>query len=538
MAETSFFFSQRLAELAKTHGQHTALIDRDAETTFAQLQEQALQLAGNLHALGIQRNQRVAVWLPNCLAWVQTFLASAHLGATVLAVNTRFRSKEVADIIGRGKADWLVMWPEFKGIAFADILADVPADVLERLNGVITLGDFQSAAVRAIAARGCAVHDYARLADTPSTAPPAVGNTGAVCFTTSGTTSLPKFVLHDQHTLIVHGEAMQKAYGYNASSRILASAPFCGAFGFSTMTGGLVTGCTVVSEAVSDTNSTLTQIKKHRVSHTYANNESILKLLEAADSPADFASCKLFGFANFSPAVTSLLEQADRNNLALTGLYGSSELQALVAAQPTHEGTGDLSVRYLAGGKLIHPTARVRATDPSTGKILPIGESGEIEISCPSLMVGYLDNPEATAKAITADGYFKTGDLGYAVSEQQFVFQARMGDSMRLSGFLVNPAEIEQAVEALSGVKACQVVGGTVGTKTLPVAFVILQDGAQADPVNWTAACKREMAGFKVPVLFEVVQTFPSVESANAVKIQKNKLRDMADVLLANRPTS
>lgn len=538
MAETSFFFSQRLAELAKTHGQHTALIDRDAETTFAQLQEQALQLAGNLHALGIQRNQRVAVWLPNCLAWVQTFLASAHLGATVLAVNTRFRSKEVADIIGRGKADWLVMWPEFKGIAFADILADVPADVLERLNGVITLGDFQSAAVRAIAARGCAVHDYARLADTPSTAPPAVGNTGAVCFTTSGTTSLPKFVLHDQHTLIVHGEAMQKAFGYNASSRILVSAPFCGAFGFSTLTGGLVTGCTVVSEAVSDTNSTLTQIRRHRVSHTYANNESILKLLEAADSPADFASCKLFGFANFSPAVTSLLEQAERNNLALTGLYGSSELQALVAAQPTHEGTGDLSVRYLAGGKLIHPTARVRTTDPSTGKILPIGESGEIEISCPSLMVGYLDNPEATAKAITADGYFKTGDLGYAVSEQQFVFQARMGDSMRLSGFLVNPVEIEQAVEALSGVKACQVVGGTVGTKTLPVAFVILQDGAQADTVSWTAACKREMAGFKVPVLFEVVQTFPSVESANAVKIQKNKLRDMADVLLANRPTS
>jgi fatty-acyl-CoA synthase len=538
MAETSFFFSQRLAELAKTHGQHTALIDRDAETTFAQLQEQALQLAGNLHALGIQRNQRVAVWLPNCLAWVQTFLASAHLGATVLAVNTRFRSKEVADIIGRGKADWLVMWPEFKGIAFADILADVPADVLERLNGVITLGDFQSAAVRAIAARGCAVHDYARLADTPSTAPPAVGNTGAVCFTTSGTTSLPKFVLHDQHTLIVHGEAMQKAFGYNASSRILVSAPFCGAFGFSTLTGGLVTGCTVVSEAVSDTNSTLTQIRRHRVSHTYANNESILKLLEAADSPADFASCKLFGFANFSPAVTSLLEQAERNNLALTGLYGSSELQALVAAQPTHEGTGDLSVRYLAGGKLIHPTARVRTTDPSTGKILPIGESGEIEISCPSLMVGYLDNSEATAKAITADGYFKTGDLGYAVSEQQFVFQARMGDSMRLSGFLVNPVEIEQAVEALSGVKACQVVGGTVGTKTLPVAFVILQDGAQADTVSWTAACKREMAGFKVPVLFEVVQTFPSVESANAVKIQKNKLRDMADVLLANRPTS
>ena len=536
MAETPFFFSQRLAELTKTHGQHIALIDRDTETTFAQLEQQAKQLAGNLHALGIQRDQRVAVWLPNCLAWVQTFLACAHLGATVLAVNTRFRSKEVADIIGRGQADWLVMWPEFKGIAFADILADVPADVLARLKGIVTLGDFQSPAVRAIAARGCAVHDYVKLTDTPSTPPPAVGNTGAICFTTSGTTSLPKFVLHDQHTLIVHGQAMQTAYDYNASSRILASAPFCGAFGFSTLTGGLVTGCTIVSEAVSDTNSTLTQIRRNRVSHTYANNEFILKLLEAADSPADFASCKLFGFANFSPAVTSLLEQAERNHLALTGLYGSSELQALVAAQPTHDAAGDLSVRYLAGGKLIHPAARVRTTDPSSGQVLAFGESGEIEISSPSLMVGYLDNPEATAKAITPDGFFKTGDLGYAISAQQFVFQTRMGDSMRLSGFLVNPAEIEQTVESLPGVKACQVVGGTVGTKTLPVAFIILHEGAQADPAGWTASCKRDMAGFKVPVLFEVVTSFPSVESANAVKIQKNKLRDMADALLAKRP--
>jgi fatty-acyl-CoA synthase len=109
-----------------------------------------------------------------------------------------------------------------------------------------------------------------------------------------------------------------------------------------------------------------------------------------------------------------------------------------------------------------------------------------------------------------------------------------MGDSMRLSGFLVNPAEIEQAVEKLPGVKACQVVGGTLGTKILPVAFVILQNGAQADPAGWTQACKRLMAGYKVPVRFEVVSVFPSVESANAVKIQKNKLREMADTLLAS----
>lgn len=530
------YFSERMAALAKSHGQHPALIDQDVPTSFAQLHAQSLQLAGNLAKLGIGSNDRVAVWLPNCLAWLQAFLACAHLGATVLAVNTRFRSQEVADIVGRGKADWLIMWPDFKGIAFADILADVPQEVLSRLRAIITLGDTHGAATRAIAARGATVIGYHTLLETPCTPPPAFGNAGVLCFTTSGTTSLPKFVLHDQATLIKHGEVMQQAYGYDANSRILASAPFCGAFGFATLTGGLVTGCTTVSEPVSDTQSTLAQIRKHRVTHTYANNESILKLFESAQSPADFESCKLFGFASFSPAINSLLEQAERNRVELTGLYGSSELQALVAAQPTKVDDGDLSVRYLSGGRLIHPEARVRTSDPETGMTLKQGESGEIEIYSPSRMVGYLDQPEATAKAITADGYFKTGDLGYAISDRQFVFQTRMGDSMRLSGFLVNPAEIEQAVEKLQGVKACQVVGGTLGTKILPVAFVILQEGAHADPEGWTQACKRLMAGYKVPVRFEVVSVFPSVESANAVKIQKNKLRDMADALLAAQP--
>ena len=99
--------------------------------------------------------------------------------------------------------------------------------------------------------------------------------------------------------------------------------------------------------------------------------------------------------------------------------------------------------------------------------------------------------------------------------------------------FLVNPIEIEQAVETLPGIKACQVVGATLGTKILPVAFVILNDGAQADPEGWTAECKRRMAAFKVPVRFEVLTAFPSIESANAVKIQKHRMREMADKLVA-----
>jgi acyl-CoA synthetase (AMP-forming)/AMP-acid ligase II len=80
-----------------------------------------------------------------------------------------------------------------------------------------------------------------------------------------------------------------------------------------------------------------------------------------------------------------------------------------------------------------HPDARVRVRDPATGQLARHGESGEIEIKCASQLLSYLDNPDATAQAYTPDLFFKTGDLGYTVSETQFVFQTRMGDSMRLS---------------------------------------------------------------------------------------------------------
>ena len=553
MKESQKFFSLRLSQLAAQFPLHPALIDRDQAVNFSELHAQSQRLAGHFARLGIRRQDRVAIWLPNCLAWVLAFLACAHVGATVLAVNTRFRSKELSDIIVRGRADWMVMWPGFKSIPFGQILAECGEETLRRLKGIVSTGEQESfqghPLERSISLsaghgdsskiellHGVPVHAMNVMLQTPVEVPEAAGNGGVLCFTTSGTTSRPKFVLHDQDTLIRHADGMRIAYGYDAQSRIFASAPFCGAFGFSTPSGGLATGATVVCEPVTDTESMLNQIRKHHITHTYANNESILKWLESSNGAEDFASCRLFGFASFSPAIHSLIEQAQAHRLALTGLYGSSELQALVAAQPVTSEQGDVSVRFLAGGKLIHPEARVRARDPETGNVLAHGESGEIEILSPSRMLEYLDNPDATQSAFTEDGYFKTGDLGYSLSDQQFVFQTRMGDSMRLSGFLVNPAEIEQAIEALPGVLACQVVGATQGTRTLPVAFVLLQPGATADPEGWASSCKRQMAAFKVPVRFEVLDAFPTVESANAIKIQKNRLRDMADQLLATAP--
>ncbi|HYG41851.1 MAG TPA: AMP-binding protein [Bordetella sp.] len=527
-------FAAHLDALARRQPDAVALFDRDQPLSVAALHAAVGRLAAGLAHMGVGPGSRVAVWLPNCAEWIVAFLACAHLGALVLAVNTRFRAAEVADILGRGRAQWLVYWPAFKGIDFAAILDDVPDSALQTLRGAIALDDAANAAPARL--RGRPVWPWRQLADGhPAVAPVAADDTGVLCFTTSGTTSLPKFVLHDQGTLLRHGHAVAQAYGYGDDARILAAAPFCGAFGFAMLVGALARGVPVVCEPVYDTARTAQAIRRHRITHAFANNEALAQLFQSGQ-PGDFATLRLCGFASFAPALDNLLGLADKHGVPLTGLYGSSELIALVAAQPLDAAQGDVSVRYLAGGLLIYTQARVRACDPHSGAVLPHGQSGELQIHSPSLMRGYLDNPQATADALTADGYFKTGDLGYTIGPRQFVFQARLGDSLRLAGFLVNPAEIERLVESLPGVRACQVVGAVHQGKAVPYAFVLLQPGAQPDPHGWQAACRRALAGFKVPAGFHVLPSFPSVESANSVKIQKHKLRDMAVALLAGTP--
>jgi fatty-acyl-CoA synthase len=506
--------SERLESLASSHAHGLALIEPQQSITFGQLHQSSQQLAAYFVSLGIAPGDRVALWLPNTTEWVSSFIALSHIGALSLSVNTRFRSLEVQDIIDRGQANWLIYWPDFKGIGFDEILQNIAPDSRAKLKGVITRSELRQASK----------HDRPHVA--------VHGDHGTLTFTTSGTTSLPKFVLHTESVILRHADAVAKALGYDDQTRVLASAPFCGAFGFATLIGGLLTGRPVVFEPVSTAQSLLTLVRDHQVTHTYANNALILQMLQASKDREDFASCKLFGFASFAPAQNELFELAQQNNLALTGLYGSSELIALVAAQPTDASAGDVSARYEPGGCLVHEHGRVRARDPETKHILPHGQSGEIEILSPSLMAGYLDQPEATRKAFCEDGYFRTGDLGWCVSDHQFVFQARMGDSLRLGGFLVNPAEIEQVLESLPGIQASQVVGVEHGLKTVAVAFVLLEPDASADPSLWHTMCKKHLAGFKVPVHFEVLQSFPTVQSPNSVKIQKHKLRDMAKQLL------
>ncbi|EWM44401.1 AMP-binding enzyme family protein [Bordetella holmesii 41130] len=428
--------------------QRIAYQDQDRALDYAGLLREVDRLAGLMHEQGARRGERLALWMPNSMEWLITFLACAWLGMTVVAVNTRFREHEVAHLLERGRCTWLAMWPDFKGLPFVDILRHIDPATLGRLRGVIAVGERQALATIATLPAPLAFDANpavlpARIED------PGQESDGALVYTTSGTTSAPKLVLHRQAGLLAHGHIVAQAFGIDTDSTVLLASPLCGAFGFSTMLGGLTQGATLVSLAVFDASATARQIRDHGVTHTFANNEFIDHILrQAADQPQPYPSLRYVGFASFSPAMDDLPERARQAGLPIAGLYGSSELQALVAG---HTLQTDWAHRRVAGGTISSPQGRVRAIDPDSGSVLPHGTMGHIEIKAPSIMSEYLDNPEATRKAISADGYFRTGDLGYTVDERMFIFQGRDGDHLRLGGFLVSPLEIEQFIEAVPG---------------------------------------------------------------------------------------
>lgn len=528
--------TQTLAGLLGRHASEragdVAAYDRDRPVPYGELDQEARRLAAGLAALGVKRGDRVALWLPNLPAWLACLFACGRLGAIAVSVNTRFKSSEVGDIIARSGCSTLLFWPGFRQIDFAAILAGCDPGALRGLAHVIAYTEDDAAPEQVL---GWDVVMYHSLLDCgPLDEERGGEDDGCVIFTTSGTTRAPKFVLHNQRTIIRHGIDVVRDFGWDEpATRVLVMAPLCGVFGFANAMAALAAGRPLVMFPTFDALESATAVQRHAITHANATDEMIALLLDAVPEPHPFPTVKWFGYAAFSPAHADLPARAATRGLNVVGLYGSSEIEALFARQRED---APLDERWLAGGKPVAPEAQVRACDPETGAILPHGTAGELQFTGPSRMVGYFGDEDATRAASTSDGFFRSGDLGYTTGDGRFVFLARMGDALRLGGFLVSPAEIEAVLAEHPCVAAAQVVGARTAAGLKPVAFVILAQGVAFNETTLIEHCTARMAKFKVPVRVQTIDAFPVTPGANATKIQKHKLRDQAEALLASEP--
>lgn len=502
------------------------LVYQDREISHAELAAESRRVANGLAKLGIGEGDRVACWMPNAPAYLAVFFACARLGAIALAVNTRYRSVEVADITGRAGAKAMIYWPDFKGIPFNDMLSEIdPAEVPD-LRHLIVYSEADAPVSSPLP--HVTAHAYADIAAHEEMTASAAGDgKGCAIFTTSGTTSKPKFVLHHQSSIADHGLQIADRFDWRGEDVAhLIAMPYCGVFGLTQVMGAIASGRTAVTMPFLDIAEAVRLMKQHRVTHTAGSDDMYNMMLDATDEPRPFPDFRCGIYGSFNAALDDIVEKADARGVYLTGVYGMSEVQALFCRWP--DGSS-VDHRKRGGGVPIGDGAACRVRDNESGELLGPNEPGELELKGPSLMMGYFQNPEATEKTITDDGFVRTGDLAQILEGGGFHYLSRMGDVLRLGGFLVAPAEIEARVLDHPSVRDVQVVGASVGGRNRAVAFVIPEDGFDEQAV--LDHCAAGLAKYKVPARIVALDAFPVTQSANGIKIQKNKLRQMAEAL-------
>jgi fatty-acyl-CoA synthase len=507
-----------------------AFIERGATVSYAQLLQEARRVASGLSGLGVGQGDRVGIWLPNVSAWLVMLLACAQLGAIAVAVNTRFRSKELSDVLGRTGCKTLIYWPGFKSLDFASILEQCDQAAIEQLRSLIVFGSTEG--VRRSQLLGRPVTEYRELASAAAldvSRPDS--RDGVLIFTTSGTTGLPKFVLHSQANLVAHATDVAVNHRLQPTSVMMLVPPLCGVFGMCTALSTLAAGAALLVSATWDAHEAVGLIDTHGATHLNASDEAIAQILAATSRTPVLPTVSFVPYGVFNPSLGDIVARADARGLKLVGVGGQSEVQGLFSRQ---DESAPISERMKMGGWPVGGGTRVRARDPESEEILPDGEVGELEYFAPrSRMSGYFRYAEGTRSALTPDGWHRSGDLGYTEADGRFVLLSRMGDVMRLGGFLVSPSEIESVVTEVAGVTGCQVVGVDTNDGTRAVAFVTLEADTSFDEDRAVQHVKERLAKYKVPVRIVAIEAFPVTNGANATKIQKSKLRERARSLLA-----
>lgn len=483
-----------------------------------QLREQAQAAAAALHSLGLRRGDALALWLPNGPAWLQLLFAAARLGLLIVPISTRYKAPEVAHLLKVSRAKAIVTPAVFLGQDYAAIAQGLKADAPD-LTQHLVLEDSE----------GFFTHPLAHSSHCPAQL--GHGEDLLVCFSTSGTTGAPKLAAHDHRSTPRHAAQVAQALQIGANDVFLCTLPLFGVFGFMAALAPLSTGALLVLQQVFEPEPAAQAIEAHGVTHFVGSDGMLEALLNLPD--ARLTSLRRGALADFAGIIQPVIERADALGARFSGTYGMSEVFSLMSFA---DWSAPVAERALAGGRVIHPDVEVRVVDPQTHEAVAVGATGEIQLRGPNVLAQYLNNPEATARAFTADGWFRSGDLGLR-QPWGYTYLARMGDSLRLRGYLVNPSEMESVLMQAAGVAGAQVVGvQRPGIGDVAVGFVIPAPGqprsSLPDEATLLALCRERMASYKVPTRVAALAEFPVINGPNGVKIQKRILREWAAHLL------
>ncbi|MFZ6746595.1 long-chain-fatty-acid--CoA ligase [Undibacterium sp. JH2W] len=527
-----------LEESFDKYAQRQAYVCMDKYLTYAEVDTLSKKLAAWLQNRGMEKGARVAVMMPNLLQYPVAIAAILRAGYTAVNINPLYTPRELEHQLNDSGAEAIIILENF-----ATTLQQVLGKTRIKHIVVSSMGDLMGG-FKGMALNFAVRHIKKMVPEfsLPSAISfkqaldqgaglqlqPVTISHDDIAFLqyTGGTTGISKgaVLTHRNVTAnVLQNEAwaqpaLNKAPKVEAMS-IVCALPLYHIFALTScyLMGMRLGGMNILIPNPRDIPGLVKTLSKHQISMLPAVNTLYNGLLNNADfARLDFTLLKACngGGTAVQPAVAERWK-------AVTGCpiiegYGMSETSPVVSCNPTDSSDFNGSIG------LPLPSTEIAILDDH-GQPLPLGESGEIAIRGPQTMQGYWNRPDETAKVMTADGYFKSGDIGIMEASGFIRVVDRKKDMILVSGFNVYPNEIEGVVASHPGVLECACVGVPDSNSGEAVKLYVVRKDAQLTDVQLMSYCKEQLTSYKKPKYIEFRTELPK---SNVGKILRRELRD------------
>jgi fatty-acyl-CoA synthase len=517
--------------------------DRQMSWTWVEFSERVDRLAKGLMALGVKKNEKVAVWATNVPDWVSLMFATARIGAILLTINTNYRDSELDYVLKQSDCDNLFLIDRFRDADYVEMvyrlvpeLKECPRGSLkssrypflkrvfflgaEKHRGMYSINELQSVGVLVSdeeyqeRENQVSCHDVVNMQYT------------------SGTTGFPKGVQLTHFNIGNNGFWIGHNQNLSPADRVCLPVPLFHCFGCVLGVMACVNhGATMVFVEKFDPVTVMMSIEMARCTAAYGVPTMFIAMLDhPLFSKFDFSSLRTGIMAGSPCPIKTMHEVVERMNMReVTICYGLTEASPVTLQ--TRYDEPDLKRKCSTVGKAM-PGMEVVVIDPETEKFCPPNQPGEICSRGYNTMKGYYKMPEETAKVIDPEGWLHSGDIGIVDEEGYFSITGRLKDMIIRGGENIYPKELEDFIHHIDGIQDVQVIG--VPSRKYgeqPGAFIILKPGANLKEEDIVDYCRGKIAWCKIPKYIAFVNEYPLTASG---KVMKYKLREEAVRLWPN----
>jgi len=510
-------FGQMMDLLADRIPEKEAIVFKELRITYSQLRDNIRTMAMALKKIGIRKGDRVGVLFQNCPEFFYVQQAVLYIGGVFIPLSTRYRKFEVTYMMKHAGAKFLFCVDETQETNFIDLIEEVRPE-LPDMETIIIKGQnipVWAKSYEDVFKLGTEIDENLFKKDPP------VENEVCMILYTSGSTGLPKGVMHTHRSIIWDSTRVCERLRINEEDVFIMMLPCSHIFAsFVLFTNAMMGHSKIVMMENFDAGEALRLQEKERVSVLYGVPAMFIFMLNHPDfEKYDLTSNRTGYMSGASCSVELIQSVMNKMHCKISAAYGMSE----ACCNTITEYEDDPVIKSKTAGRPISGL-ELKIVD-NDRKPVAVGVTGEIAIKGENLFAGYYKQEELTKSCFDSDSFFYTGDLGKLDENGRLIMVGRKKEMIVRGGFNVYPAEVEEIIGMIGDVHSVAVVG--VPHKSLQekiCACVIPKTGRQLKPEAIVQFCKKNLADFKIPDFIEIMESFPMTTTE---KVQKFKIADL-----------